>query len=132
MKKLILGIIVLVLLAIAGLSAFMVFRNRNEFTGNVVKNADEYLLEIQHMNGTDSHTMDLQDGDVLRVEFETTGGSLHMEMTAPDGTSIYSGNGTESTDFTLTVPQNGVYTIEVQAKQAEGTLHIRADKYEQE
>lgn len=132
MKKLILGIIALVLLAIAGLCAYMVFRNRDEFTGNFVRNPDEYLLDIIYMNGTDAHTMDLQEGDVLKVEFETTDGSLHMEMTAPDGTSIYSGNGTESTDFTLNIPQSGVYTIEVQAKQAKGTLHIRADKHERE
>ena len=40
----------------------------------------------QQMNGTDSHTLNLTAGDVLQVTFETQKGSLHMELTAPDGT----------------------------------------------
>lgn len=32
------------------------------------------------MNGTDLHTLDLQTGDVLLIQFETFKGSLYMEI----------------------------------------------------
>ena len=44
------------------------------------------------MHGTDQHTLDLQKGDVLQIQFETVKGSMDMEIKAPDGTIIYSGN----------------------------------------
>lgn len=77
------------------------------------------------MNGTDSHVLTLKKGDMLAVTFETTGGQLTMEITAPDGSVIYQGNGTEATEFTLGIPEDGTYTISVRGKQAKGTLHVR-------
>ena len=35
---------------------------REGFTGSRIKNPDSYLLEIERMNGTDLHTLDLQTG----------------------------------------------------------------------
>lgn len=127
MKKktiLTLGLILLVLV-LAGAAVLMLRNQQNEFTGNRVKNPDAYLLDIQRMNGTDSHVLTLKKGDSLAVKFETTGGQLTMEITAPDGSVIYQGNGTEATEFTLGIPEDGTYTISVRGKQAKGTLHVR-------
>ena len=43
------------------------------------------------MNGTDLHTPELQEGDVLQIRFETVKGELYMEIKAPNGTTIYRG-----------------------------------------
>ena len=48
-----------------------------------------------------------------------------MEIKAPDGTTIYRGNGKEPRDFTVNIPESGVYTIVVEARHAKGTIHIR-------
>ena len=48
-----------------------------------------------------------------------------MEIKAPDGTTIYSGNGKETTDFTVNIRKSGVYTIVVEARHAKGTIHIQ-------
>ena len=78
------------------------------------------------MNGTDSHTLTLKKGDSLAVTFDTTGGQLTMEITAPDGSAIYQGNGTaEATEFTLGVPEDGTYVISVRAEKAKGAVHVR-------
>ena len=77
------------------------------------------------MNGADSHTLNLTDGDVLQVTFETEKGSLHMEITAPDGTILYAGNGEEVTEFEINISKTGAYTITVEARHAEGTIHIQ-------
>lgn len=92
------------------------------FEGNSVKNADSYALDIEAMNGTDSHTLELEQGDTLQIQFETVKGSLSMEITAPDGAAIYQGDGTEATQFTLDVPADGAYTISVEGKKAQGSI----------
>ena len=80
------------------------------------------MLDIERMNGTDLHTPDLQTGDVLKIQFETLKGSLYMEIKSPDGTTIYRGNGKETTDFTVNITESGVYTIVVCARHAKGGM----------
>ena len=94
------------------------------FRGNRVINSDSYSLEITRMNGSDSHSLELRQGDVLEIRFETERGTLRMEIQGPDGVPIYSGNGTEAASFTLNIRQTGSYTILVEAKQAQGTIRI--------
>ena len=118
-------LLVLPLLFLAGVAAFLFFYNQEGFTGNRIKNPDAYLLDIERMNGTDLHTLELHEGDVLQIQFETVKGSLYMEIKAPDGTPIYRGNGKETTDFTVNIRESGVYTIVVEARHAKGTIHIQ-------
>ena len=99
--------------------------NQGEFTGSRVKNPDAYLLDIRYMNGNDVHSMNLNEGDVLQIRFETDKGELQMEIKAPDGTAVYNGNGKVATDFTMNITQSGVYTIEVEARKAKGIIHIQ-------
>lgn len=58
-------------------------------------------------NYQDLHTLDLQTGDVLQIQFETVKGALYMEIKAPDGTTIYRGNGKETKDFTVNIIERG-------------------------
>lgn len=117
-------IVINMLLVIAVVT--VLFRSNQEgFTGSSIKNPDSYMLDIERMNGTDLHTLDLQTGDVLQIQFETVKGSLYMEIKAPDGTTIYRGNGKETTDFTVNIPERGVYTIGVEARRAKGTIHVQ-------
>ena len=118
-------LIVLPLLVLAGIAVFLSGCNQEGFTGSRVKNPDAYLLDIEKMNGTDLHTLELREGDVLQIQFETEKGDLYMEIKAPDGTVIYCGNGKETTNFTVNIRENGVYTIVVEARHAKGTIHIQ-------
>ena len=121
-------LLVLPLLFLPGVAAFLFFYNQEGFTGNRIKNPDAYLLDIERMNGTDLHTLELHEGDVLQIQFETVKGSLYMEIKAPDGTTIYRGNGKETTDFTVNIRESGVYTIVVEARHARGTIHIQLEE----
>ena len=121
-------IIVLPLLLLAGLAVLLSCCNQESFTGSRVKNPDAFLMDIEKMNGTDLHTLDLHRGDVLQVRFETVKGSMYMEIKAPDGTTVYCGNGKETTDFTVNIPESGIYTIVVEARHAKGTVHIQLEE----
>ena len=124
MKKRRIIICAVCIMCAAALCAAVIVSCTPTFQGSRVKNPDAYLLDIQKMNGTDVHTLQLSEGDVLQVRFETVKGSLRMEIKAPDGTAVYSGNGRETTGFSLSVPQGGAYTVTVEARQAAGTIHI--------
>lgn len=119
---------VLFLLILAGTAVFLFCCNQEGFTGSRIKNPDAYLLDIESMNGTDLHTLELQKGDALQIRFETEKGALYMEIKAPDGTSVYRGNGKETTDFTVNIRQSGIYTIVVEARHAKGTIHIQLEE----
>lgn len=119
--------ITVIALIFIGVAAAFFRYNQEGFTGSRVKNPDSYLVDIKRMNGTDLHTLDLQTGDVLQIQFETLKGSLYMEIKAPDGTAIYRGDGKETTDFTVNITESGVYTIVVCARHAKGGT-IRIDK----
>ena len=117
--------IALLLLLLAGIAAFLFCYNQEGFTGSRVKNPDAYLLDIEKMNGTDLHTLELSRGDVLQIQFETEKGNLYIEIKAPDGTAVYRGNGKETTDFTVNIRESGVYTVVVEARHAKGTIHVQ-------
>lgn len=48
-----------------------------------------------------------------------------MEIKAPDGTTIYRGNGKETTDFTVNIVESGIYTVVADARHAKGTIYIQ-------
>ena len=118
-------LIVLSLLLLAGIAVFLFCYNLEGFTGSRVKNPDAYLLDIEKMNGTDLHTLELSRGNVLQIQFETEKDELYMEIKAPDGTAVYRGNGKETTDFTVNIRESGVYTVVVEARHAKGTIHVQ-------
>ena len=121
-------LIVLFLLILAGVAVFLFCYNQEGFTGSRVKKPDAYLLDIEKMNGTDLHTMELSQGDVLQIQFETEKGSMYMEIKEPDGTAVYRGNGKETTDFTVNIRKSGVYTVVVEARHAKGIIHVQLEK----
>ena len=121
--------IALLLLILTGAAIFLFCCNQEGFTGSRVKKPDEYLLDIEKMNGTDLHTLELREGDVLQIQFEAEKGELYMEIKAPDGTAVYRGNGKETTDFTLNIRESGIYTVVVEARRAKGTIHIQLESF---
>ena len=119
------SLLLALLLVLGGISLCLWGCSREGFTGSRVKNPDAYLLDIKKMNGTDLHTLELCEGDVLQIRFETEKGDLYMEIKAPDGTTIYRGNGKETTEFTVNIRESGVYTIVVEARYAKGNIYVQ-------
>lgn len=118
-------LIVLPLLVLAGIAVLPFCSNQGSFSGSRVKNPDAYLLDIEKMNGTDLHTLELCEGDVLQIQFEIEKGDLYMEIKAPDGTAVYRGIGKETTAFTVNIRESGVYTVVVEPRRAKGTIRIQ-------
>ena len=118
-------ILTLLLLFAAGLAAFMLTYDRTVFNGSRIANSDSYRLDIARMTGSDRHTLELNAGDTLQVQFETQSGSLHMKINAADGTLLYAGSGKDTTSFALNIREGGAYTIAVEARRAKGSIYIQ-------
>ena len=113
------------LLIISVLSVLLTACNWSSFDGNRAANPYFYRLDIERMNGTETHTMELDAGDELEIHFETERGKLHMEIKASDGAIIYMGNGEEATDFTVNISESGAYIVLVKAHGAKGAIYIQ-------
>ena len=125
-RRMIVCITLAAILLVVG-AAYLAFCRLPHLTGSAIKNADFYLLDAQHMNGTDRHIMALNAGDVLAIRFETEKGTLHLEIQAPDGNVLYSGNGQNAKDFTVNIAESGSYTVTVKAQSTTGSIHIQAE-----
>ena len=47
-----------------------------------------------------------------------------MEIKSPDRAVLYAGNGRDVNDFTVSIPESGVYSVVVQARHARGSIEI--------
>lgn len=120
MKKLFV-IPVLIVLAIA---AVLIFMHRVIFTGDIVKDTDQFTLSFQLMNKKDSHIMTLHEGDALSVDYAIDRGHADLFIGMEGEEEIYRGNDIGSGRFAVTVPKDGDYKITIDAKQASGYIGI--------
>lgn len=116
---------ILAALLLTGIFIYLKKNSQDTFFGSRIKNPDSYLLDISQMTGTDTHTLELEKGNTLKIQFEKEKGQLKLEIKAPDGTAVYEGNGENVTDFKIEVPMDGEYTIFVKAKNAQGKIHVQ-------
>lgn len=115
---------IVLLIVAAGVMLFCASCSHSSFSGSVVKNSDSFSLDIEEMNGVDSHKLQLNAGDVLDVHFKTAKGKLYMKITS-DGASLYEGNGDGAADFELNVTESGEYTVEVEGRHAAGKISVK-------
>ena len=99
-----------------------------EFRGSCVKSASEYHLEVRAMNGSDSHTLSLRQGEQLRFHTELSRGTLRLEVRDPAGEALYTGNAGVCEDFSLNIASSGSYTIHVTGRRAAGRIDVFAEK----
>ena len=116
--------ILFLLLLVLGVSVFLAACGRATVVSGCESSSGSYCLEVDRATGTYRHPLELSAGELLAINFETARGSLHLEIKAPDGTLLYSGNGEETTRFTVNIPETGTYSVSVEVRQAKGILHI--------
>ena len=127
MKRKVLAIS-LFLLSILGAAVFLTACGQRCLVGSRTTAHGAYRWDVDRMSGTDGGTMELQAGDTLAVQFETVKGSIYMEIREPDAGVLYAGNGKGVTEFAVTVPEDGTYSIYVEAHHANGTVCISRDE----
>lgn len=89
------------------------------------KFSDEYSIGAEYLNDTIRHEMKFKAGDELEVTLQILEGDLHLHIYRDEKNPIYDGTVSEWTQFTLPIPENGMYTILVTGEQAEGSFRFQ-------
>ena len=103
----------------------LMIRSQASFNGSRVKGPEEYYLNFTQMNMGDSHSMELKAGDTLTVNYDIQSGNVSLLVGVDGQEPIYRGNGLDHGTFTLVVPEDGEYVMNVDAKKGSGVLDIR-------
>lgn len=128
-KKRILGIAVCAALLIAGaVAAQRMISMQSRFDGTRVRNPDAYLLTFSCMNQDDSHSMHMEKGDLLRVEYEIQRGRVDVCVETEEGETIYRGDRVDSGSFALPAARAGEYGVSVHAENAAGRLSFAVER----
>ena len=128
-KKRILGIAVCAALLIAGaVAAQRMISMQSRFDGMRVRNPDAYLLTFSYMNQDDAHSMHMEKGDLLRVEYEIQRGRVDVRVETEEGELIYRGDRVESGSFALPAARTGEYGVSVHAENAAGRLSFAVER----
>lgn len=128
-KKRILGIAVCAALLIAGaVAAQRMISMQSRFDGSRVRNPDAYLLTFSCMNQDDAHSMHMEKGDLLRVEYEIQRGRVDVRVETEEGELIYRGDRVDSGSFALPAARDGEYGVSVHAENAAGRLSFTVER----
>ena len=125
----IIAIAACVALLIAGaVAAQRMIAMQSRFDGTRVRNPDAYLLEFSCMNQDDAHSMRMEAGDQLRVEYEIRRGRVDVRVDVDGVEMLYRGDRVESGSFALSAVRAGEYRVSVHAENATGRLSFTVEK----
>lgn len=116
---------VCVLIAALGIGSVCLFgpwRSDRAFDGSRVGNPDGFLLDFSYMDRSDSHTLSLKPGDILKATYEVKDGRIDVTIRVSGHDPIYCGNDVQTGTFELPVQEEGEYVISVNASRASGRL----------
>lgn len=96
---------------------------------DAVKTEDAYQLDCAAWTGKDEHTLTLNAGDTLHVEWIIQAGSMDIQIAIPGQKPIYTANHItfdydKHAAFDITIPEAGAYTVSLTAKNAAGTFSV--------
>ena len=125
----IIGIAVCAALLIAGaVAAQRMISMQSRFDGSRVRNPDAYLLTFSCMNQDDAHSMHMEKGDLLRVEYEIQRGRVDVRVELDGEETIYRGDRVDSGSFALPAARAGEYGVSVHAENAAGRLSFTVER----
>lgn len=114
--------ILMVALGIGSACLFKPCPQDRVFDGSRVGNPDGYLLDFSYMDRSDSQSIYLESGDILKVAYEIKDGRIDVTIGISDRDPIYRGSDVQTGDFELPISEAGEYVISVNASKASGTL----------
>ena len=128
-RRRILAIAACAALLVAGaVAAQRLVSMQSRFDGTRVRNPDAYLLAFTCMNQDDAHSMRMEAGDQLRVEYEIQRGRVDVRVETEEGETLYRGDRVEGASFALPAVRAGEYRVSVHAENAAGRLSFAVEK----
>lgn len=101
---------------------------KGSFDGSRVCNADAYVLTFSEMNRQDGHSMHMEAGDALRVEYAIAHGRVDVRVETEYGELVYRGDRMDSGSFVLPALRAGAFRVSVRAEHAAGSLSFIVER----
>lgn len=95
------------------------------FNGSSLLNPDEIALDYSILNGSFTHTMRLQSGDVLDVALQVVEGTLGIAIEGSDGTPLYQNDNLDTSQFHLEISQTDSYHVTITGSNTKGSIHLK-------
>lgn len=95
------------------------------FNGSSLLNPDEIALDYSILNGSFTHTMRLQSGDVLDVALQVDEGTLGIAIEGSDGTPLYQNDNLDTSQFHLEISQTDSYHVTITGSNTKGSIHLK-------
>lgn len=103
---------------------------KNGFDGSEVGNDSSYVLMFDLLSVKKTHKLTLLKDDVLDITFTVEEGKINYDIMDENEVIIYKNdNRTQSDSFQVTVPHDGVYTINVAGENANGMVKTVVEGY---
>lgn len=96
------------------------------FDGNRSSNPRELVMDYTILNGTFTHTLKLNAGDVLNVDLSVDEGTLGVIIQFGDDTPIYQNENLETSQFNLEIIQSGSYQVTITGTNTKGSIQVQA------
>ena len=127
MRKKIILLTVLIVVALASLILTLTMRQDTKFDGERISGPGHFALRFDRMNMTDSETMTLEKGDALHVSWRIESGYVSIGIEQKNKEAIYRADDRpagDQADFYVEIPETGLYTITVSAREAKGQIEF--------
>lgn len=111
-------------LAVVVLCVFCVSCAKSTFDGSRVANEDGLYLSFTMLDRSEETEITARAGEALSVQIALEAGTVDLVITAPDGTSAYTGTGLTDVAFSVGLAADGAYTIAVTGSRAAGTVEV--------
>lgn len=108
-----------------GLSWEELLNSGARFNGSSLLNPDEIALDYSILNGSFTHTMRLQSGDVLDVALQVDEGTLGIAIEGSDGTPLYQNDDLDTSQFHLEISQTDSYQVTITGSNTKGSIHLK-------
>ena len=95
------------------------------FNGSSLLNPDEIALDYSILNGSFTHTMRLQSGDVLDVALQVDEGTLGIAIEGGNGTPLYQNDNLDTSQFHLEISQTDSYQVTITGSNTKGSIHLK-------
>lgn len=113
---------VFIMSLIAGWCGYRYLNREPEY--QYIEKQDGFLITGEYFDGLIEKQYELEVGDMICVSTERSNGIFDICIGKVGAEPIYTGNGTLAESFTVTVPEDGIYTISCEGRSIEGSIEF--------
>lgn len=97
-----------------------------KFRGKAKSTSSHFEMEYSIFTGTKDVTMNLREGDALKIIIESKKGDVSASIFLPGQSPIYEIEPSRKGDIRVNITKSGNYIIRLKGRKAKGSVEIRA------